>query len=90
VVRRYAERLPANATGWFAALNDPLVGRALQFVHADPIRHPQQRRQFRRDRGRVGCGSLPAFNRAFKRVTGMTPGQLREVSASAEQDQSAT
>ena len=38
VVRRYAARLPANATGWFAALNDPIVGRALQFVHADPAR----------------------------------------------------
>ena len=38
VLRRYAARLPANATGWFAALNDPIVGRALQFVHADPTR----------------------------------------------------
>lgn len=27
VLRRYAERLPANAKGWFAALHDPLVGR---------------------------------------------------------------
>ena len=36
VLRRYAARLPTNATGWFAALNDPIVGRALQFVHADP------------------------------------------------------
>ena len=26
----------------------------------------------------VGYGSLPAFNRAFKRVTGTTPGQWRE------------
>ncbi len=38
VVRRYAAALPANAKGWFAALNDPIVGRALQFVHADPAR----------------------------------------------------
>ena len=29
VLRRYATRLPAGARGWFAALNDPLVGRAL-------------------------------------------------------------
>jgi AraC-like DNA-binding protein len=38
VVRRYAARLPTSATGWFAAFNDPFVGRALQFVHADPAR----------------------------------------------------
>ena len=36
VLRRYATRLPASAKGWFAALNDPLVGRAIQSVHADP------------------------------------------------------
>ena len=36
VLRRYATRLPASARGWFAALNDPIVGRALQFVHGDP------------------------------------------------------
>jgi len=127
VVRRYAGRLPANATGWFAALNDPLVGRALQFVHADPTRRwtvddlareagssrsvlaerfnevlgqapieyvTNWRMQLASERIRnsadsfaaiaadVGYGSLPAFNRAFKRVTGMTPGQLREGSAS--------
>ncbi len=38
VLRRYAERLPESATGWFAALNDPIVSRAMQFVHADPAR----------------------------------------------------
>jgi AraC-like DNA-binding protein len=135
VVRRYAGRLPANATGWFAALNDPLVGRALQFVHADPTRRwtvddlareagssrsvlaerfnevlgqapieyvTSLRMQLASERIRnsadsfaaiaadVGYGSLPAFNRAFKRVTGMTPGQLREGAASAAQEQSAS
>ena len=38
VLRRYAARLPPSATGWFAALNDPVVSRALQFVHSDPAR----------------------------------------------------
>lgn len=134
VVRRYAGRLPANATGWFAALNDALVGRALQFVHADPTRRwtvddlaresgssrtvlaerfnevlgqapieyvTNWRMQLASERIRnsadsfaaiaadVGYGSLPAFNRAFKRVTGMTPGQLREGSQSAEQEEAA-
>ncbi|MGH6748397.1 MAG: AraC family transcriptional regulator [Methyloceanibacter sp.] len=123
VVRRYAARLPANATGWFAALNDPIVGRALQFVHADPARRwtvdglaresgssrtvlaerfnevlgqapieyvTNWRMQLAAERIRnspdslaaiaadVGYGSLPAFNRAFKRVTGTTPGRCRE------------
>ena len=103
--------------------NDPLVGRALQFVHADPARRwtvddlareagssrtvlaerfnevlgqapieyvTNWRMQLASERIRnstdsfaaiaadVGYGSLPAFNRAFKRVTGMTPGQWRE------------
>ncbi|HMK41711.1 MAG TPA: AraC family transcriptional regulator [Methyloceanibacter sp.] len=134
VVRRYAARLPANARGWFAALNDPLVGRALQFVHADPARRwtvngiaresgssrtvlaerfnevlglapieyvTNWRMQLAAERIRnsldsfaaiaadVGYGSLPAFNRAFKRVTGLTPGQLREGSASAAQVEAA-
>jgi AraC-like DNA-binding protein len=134
VIRRYAARLPANATGWFAALNDPLVGRALQFVHSDPTRRwtvddlarqagssrsvlaqrfnevlgqapieyvTSWRMQLASERIRnsadsfaaiaadVGYGSLPAFNRAFKRVTGMTPGQLREGAASAAQEQAA-
>src|SRR5262245_17003243 len=33
VVRRYASRLTDAAKGWFAALNDPIVGRALQLIH---------------------------------------------------------
>jgi AraC-like DNA-binding protein len=130
VVRRYAARLPANATGWFAALNDPLVGRALQFVHAEPARRwtvddlareagasrtvlaerfnevlgqapieyvTNWRMQLAAERIRnsadsfaviaadVGYGSLPAFSRAFKRVTGTTPGQWRDSGAPRDQ-----
>ncbi len=38
VVRHHVAQLPAGGTGWFAALNEPVVGKALQFVHADPAR----------------------------------------------------
>jgi AraC-like DNA-binding protein len=123
VLRRYATRLPASAKGWFAALNDPIVGRALQFVHGDPARRwtvdelareagssrtvlaerfhavlgqaPIEyitcwRMQLAAERIRNGGGSLAAiaadvgydseaaFNRAFKRVTGVTPGRWRD------------
>jgi AraC family transcriptional regulator, alkane utilization regulator len=36
VLRRYASRLPDTARGWFAALNEPIVGRTLQLIHGDP------------------------------------------------------
>jgi AraC-like DNA-binding protein len=123
VLRRYATRLPASAKGWFAALNDPIVGRALQLVHGDPARRwtvdelareagssrtvlaerfhavlgqaPIEyitcwRMQLAAERIRNGAGSLAAiaadvgydseaaFNRAFKRVTGVTPGRWRD------------
>jgi AraC-like DNA-binding protein len=123
VLRRYAAQLPASANGWFAALNDPIIGRALQCVHGDPARRwtvdelaraagasrtvlagrfhavmgqaPIEyvtgwRMQLAADRIRnsedslasiaadVGYESEAAFNRAFKRVTGITPGRWRE------------
>jgi AraC family transcriptional regulator, alkane utilization regulator len=122
VIRRYASKLPAGAKGWFAALNDPVVGRALQRVHADPARRwivddlaraagtsrtvlaerfgavigqsPIEyvtgwRMQLAAERIRhtgdslaaiaadIGYESEAAFNRAFKRVTGTTPGRWR-------------
>jgi transcriptional regulator GlxA family with amidase domain len=33
-VRNYAENLPPERRGWFAALRDPAVGRALALMHA--------------------------------------------------------
>jgi len=120
---RYAAQLPASAKGWFAALNDPIVGRALQCVHGDPARRwtvdelaraagasrtvladrfhavmgraPIEyvtgwRMQLAADKIRnsenslaaiaadVGYESEAAFNRAFKRVTGVTPGRWRD------------
>jgi AraC-like DNA-binding protein len=128
VLRRYAARLPASAKGWFAALNDPIIGRALQLVHAEPARRwtvddlareagssrpvmaerfnavmgqaPIEyvtgwRMQLAADRLRqtndslsaiaadIGYESEAAFNRAFKRVTGTTPGRWREAAAAS-------
>ncbi len=123
VLRRHASRMPAGSRGLLAALRDPLVGRALQLVHADPARRwtvdtlarevgssrtilgerfntllgrpPIEyllgwRIQLAADRLRngkdgisriaadIGYESETAFSRAFKRVTGMTPGRWRE------------
>ena len=35
-LRRYLEALSPSQTGWLAGLRDPLVGRALAALHADP------------------------------------------------------
>jgi AraC-like DNA-binding protein len=35
-VRRYIEKLPAAESGWLAGLRDPVVGRALAALHAEP------------------------------------------------------
>jgi AraC-like DNA-binding protein len=36
VIRRHMEGLGEDQIGWLAALKDPLVGKALQLMHADP------------------------------------------------------
>jgi AraC-like DNA-binding protein len=38
VLRLYVESAPPRLRGWLAALNDPIVGRALVELHADPAR----------------------------------------------------
>ena len=123
LLRRHASRLPDGSKGILAALNDPLVGRALQLMQADPARRwttdelarevgasrtvlgrlfnsvlgkpPIESRtgwriQLAADRLRNGRDAIAriavdsgyeseaAFNRAFKRVTGLTPGRWRE------------
>jgi len=122
-LRRHLARLAAGSKSWFAALNDPIVGRTLQLLHANPARRwtgdqiaqevgssrtivaerfkallgrppidylTNWRIQLAGERLRVGHESLAsiaasvgyesevAFRRAFKRVTGMTPGSWRE------------
>lgn len=37
-LRRYTTSLPGDETGWLAGLRDPVVGNALQLLHADPCR----------------------------------------------------
>jgi len=37
-LRRHAESSPADATGWFAAVRDRHVGRALSLIHEEPER----------------------------------------------------
>jgi AraC family transcriptional regulator, alkane utilization regulator len=131
-MRRYASRLPASAKGWFAALKDPIVGRALQCVHGDPARRwtvddlarkagtsrtvlaerfhaligqaPMEyvtswRMQLAADCIRNGHDSLStigaevgyeseaAFNRAFKREKGVTPGRWRDRAAQSSAPQ---
>jgi AraC family transcriptional regulator, alkane utilization regulator len=123
LLRRHAGRLPPGSKGLLAALNDPIVGRALHLMQADPGRRwttdelareagtsrtvlaerfsavlgkppieylTSWRIQLAADRLRngkdpiariavdSGYESEAAFNRAFKRVTGLTPGRWRE------------
>lgn len=35
-LRKYVDDLPADAKGWLAAVHDPVVGRALHVMHAEP------------------------------------------------------
>jgi len=124
VLRRHVARLPVGSDGWFAALNDAVVGRTLQLLHSDPAKrwtmdelagHVGASRTVIGDRfrsllgrppmdyatswriqlaaerlrvGKEGLASIAAsvgyqseasFSRAFKRVTGRTPGSWREL-----------
>jgi AraC-like DNA-binding protein len=123
ILRRHLSRMSPESGGWVAALGDPIVGRALQCVHADPgqrwtaeslaraagTSRTVLAERFKALLGRppidyvtswriqlsaarlrstgdaigkiaaeVGYESEAAFNRAFKRVTGVTPGRWRD------------
>ncbi len=123
LLRRHADRLPQGSKGLLAAVNDPLVGRALHLMQSEPGRRwttdelareagasrtvlgerfnavlgkppieylTSWRIQLAADRLRNGRDAIAriavdsgyeseaAFNRAFKRVTGLTPGRWRE------------
>jgi len=126
MLRRHASRLPEGSKGLLAALNDPVVGRALKLVHAAPGRQwtvqalareagtsrtvlaerfqallgrppidyvigwrvqlAAERLRNGRDSiatiaADVGYESEGAFARAFKRVTGISPGRWRDGAA---------
>lgn len=123
ILRRYVGRLPDGSKGLIAALADPVAGRALKLIHAEPARRwtadtlaraagssrtvlgerfnaligkpPIEyltgwRIQLAADRLRngrdgiariaadIGYESEAAFSRAFKRITGMSPGTWRD------------
>ncbi len=68
VLRRSIENLSDNQIGWLAALKDPLVGKALQLIHADPT-HPWQVTELGR---RVGL-SRSVLAERFRHFLGEPP-----------------
>jgi AraC-like DNA-binding protein len=67
-VRRYAETLPEEETGWLAGLRDPHVGRALALLHRDLTR------AWTADElGREVGLSRSALNDRFTRLLGVAP-----------------
>ena len=67
-VRRYAERLPPEQTGWLAGLRDPHVSRALALIHGD-VAHPWTVDELGREAG----VSRSVLAERFTRLLGMPP-----------------
>jgi len=67
-IRRHAENLPENQTGWLAGLRDPFVARALALLHRDPVR-----RWTVEDLGREIGLSRSALAERFIRLIGVPP-----------------
>jgi AraC family transcriptional regulator, alkane utilization regulator len=68
VLRRHIAGLPPGTVGWLAALNDPVVGRALQLMHAQPA-HPWTVDSLARQ-----CGTSRSLLAAqFKALLGQPP-----------------
>ncbi|HET7542147.1 MAG TPA: AraC family transcriptional regulator [Polyangiaceae bacterium] len=68
VVRRYVSSLPAETVGWFAALRDEQVGRALQRLHQRPA-HPWSLEELAKE---VGMSRSMLAER-FTHFVGMPP-----------------
>ncbi len=64
----YLERAPAQDTGWSAALTDPAIGAALQYLHRDPLRAWTVE-----ELGRCVGLSRAAFARRFTTLVGRPP-----------------
>jgi AraC-like DNA-binding protein len=69
-IRRYAETLPEQATGWLAGLRDPFLSRAIARLHAD-VAAPWTVEELGRQ---VGL-SRSALGDRFTRLLGMPPMQ---------------
>lgn len=67
-VREHIERLPANATGWLAALRDPSLARALSALHARPG-HSWTAEELAKE----ACLSRSAFAEKFTAIVGAPP-----------------
>jgi AraC-like DNA-binding protein len=68
IVRGYLATLPVEASGWLSALNDPQVGAALRFIHANP----EQAWTVQSLAGAVAM-SRSAFASRFTRIVGEPP-----------------
>lgn len=69
-LRRYADEQPAGQGGWLAGLRDPLVGRALALLHAEPA-HAWTVDSL----ARAVASSRSALADRFVRLTGAPPMQ---------------
>jgi AraC-like DNA-binding protein len=70
VLRLYVEDAPPHLSRWLAALHDPVVGRALVELHADPSRHWNVEDLA----WRAAC-SRSTLNERFGRLLGRAPMQ---------------
>ena len=67
-VSGHIETLPAEATGWLAALRDPSLSRALAAMHARPA-HPWTAQELAKE----ACLSRSAFAERFTCTVGLPP-----------------
>lgn len=67
-LRKYLEGLPEDERGFFAALKDPVVGKSLQLIHADPA-HAWTVAEL----GKRAGASRSAFAARFGELLGVTP-----------------
>jgi AraC-like DNA-binding protein len=67
-LRRYMERMPADATGWLAAARDQVVGKALALLHRRP-HHPWTLAELANETG----ASRSVFAERFARLVGEPP-----------------
>lgn len=70
VLRRHLDTLPEDKTGWLAGVRDPLVGKALVALHADPARSWTLA-----DLATATASSRSALAERFTRVVGVPPMQ---------------